>query len=348
MQAANPGIVIVTRPTRLEGLRARWGTRGQARFLLAAVRAHAALAAPPADERPAKRAARGSTRALAVAPRAPAETAMEADFDVYEREEHVYRNALERLERELDFGLPIKVLDRAYVPSYDFSRTAVVVVLGQDGLVANAAKYVGDLPIVAVNPDPERIDGVLLPFRAENARRAVGKVLENRFESRNVTLAEVVLNDGQRLRAFNDFFIGASSHVSARYTIRFGDAAEPQSSSGVLVSTGAGSTGWMSSVFNMACGVSKMLGANVDGGMQLAWDDRRLLWAVREPFVSKTSRANLVAGVLDEGQRIVLESLMPSGGVIFSDGIESDFLAFDSGAIAEVGTSQQRARLVVD
>ncbi len=272
---------------------------------------------------------------------------MEADFDVYEHEEQTYQDALERLEHELDFGVPLKVLDRQYVPSYDFSRTAAVVVLGQDGLVANTAKYVGDLPVVAVNPDPERIDGVLLPFLAEDARRVVGRVLEGRYKSRYVTLAEVRLNDGQRLKAFNDFFIGAATHVSARYTIRIGGTLEPQSSSGVLVSTGVGSTGWMSSVFNMACGVSRMLGAEIDRRVQLEWGDRRLLWAVREPFLSKTSRTSLVAGVLGEGERVVLESLMPQGGVIFSDGIDSDFLAFNAGTIAEIKTSDQRAQLVV-
>jgi len=42
-----------------------------------------------------------------------------------------------------------------------------------------------------------------------------------------------------------------------------------------------------------------------------------------------------------------LESLMPSAGVIFSDGMESDFLQFNSGAIARVRAAEQRARLVV-
>jgi hypothetical protein len=337
------GITIVTRPTRLQGLKQRWGTAGQAKFVLRALHAHADLSAAPLQ------AAAGSKKQLRTAAKsAPqSEAGVEADFAMYQREEDAYQSALDRLERELDFGLPIKVLDRSFVPNYDFSRSAVVVVLGQDGLVANTAKYVGDLPIVAVNPDPARIDGVLLPFQVAQARTNVGHVLDGRFESRSVTLAEVNLNDGQRMLAFNDFFAGAASHISARYTIRLGSAAEPHSSSGVLVSTGAGSTGWMSSVFNMTAGVARMLGDEVGERMQLDWEDRRLLWAVREPFISKASRATLVAGVLTDGAEIVLESLMPTGGVIFSDGIESDFLAFNTGTIATIRASKQRARLVV-
>ncbi len=65
------------------------------------------------------------------------------------------------------------------------------------------------------------------------------------------------------------------------------------------------------------------------------------------PFVSRHSKANLVAGMLDEGEQLVVESLMPSGGVIFSDGIESDFLVFSSGTIARIGVSDQVATLVV-
>ena len=239
------------------------------------------------------------------------------------------------------------MLDRSFVPNFDFWSCAVVVVVGQDGLVANTAKYVGGKPIVAINPDPHRIDGTLLPFQLKQARNIVGRVLDGRFQQRRVTLAEVNLNDGQKMLAFNDFFLGASSHVSARYTLAVGGRSEPQSSSGVLISTGAGSTGWLSSVFNMTAGVAQLLGAEAEGRIQLSWEDRRLIWAVREPFVSKTSQASLVAGVLEERQEVVLESLMPEGGVIFSDGIETDFLPFISGTIAHVAASEQTANLVI-
>jgi hypothetical protein len=97
----------------------------------------------------------------------------------------------------------------------------------------------------------------------------------------------------------------------------------------------------------MAGGIGHMLGKDLSGSIQLPWEDRRLMWAVREPFLSKTSKAHMVAGLLDEGSSLVLESLMPSEGVIFSDGVESDFLAFNSGVIATIRASEQRARLVV-
>src|SRR5262249_38695885 len=122
--------------------------------------------------------------------------------------------------------------------------------LGRMGWLPTPQSMFGSQPIVAVNPEPARFDGVLLPFLPDQARDVAAHVLEGKASVREVTLAEAKLNDGQRLLAFNDLFIGAHSHASALYRIACGKRGETQSSSGVLVSTGAGSTGWVSSVFN--------------------------------------------------------------------------------------------------
>jgi hypothetical protein len=172
--------------------------------------------------------------------------------------------------------------------------------------------------------------------------------LKQQARIRDVTLARATLHDGQTLLAFNDLFIGVKSHVSARYQLRAGYRQEEQSSSGILVCTGAGSTGWMSSVFNMTHGIATFLGLSPPAHRQpMNWEDRQLLWAVREPFASRTTQASLIMGSIDEGEELVVESLMPHGGVIFSDGIESDFLEFNAGSVARITTAAERACLVV-
>ncbi len=181
----------------------------------------------------------------------------------------------------------------------------------------------------------------------EQAPRAVKAVLEERAVTRSVTMAQAVLSDGQRLLAFNDFFVGRRSHVSARYNLRWRGKAEPQSSSGVIVATGAGSTGWLSSVFNMMRGVSQWTGGKAGQPFRLEWQERRLAWVVREPFASRHSSANIVAGMVAEGEELVVESLMPESGVIFSDGIEEDFLEFNSGSTVRITVAGQQANLVV-
>ncbi|MEK7224077.1 MAG: sugar kinase, partial [Bacteroidota bacterium] len=201
----------------------------------------------------------------------------------------------------------------------------MIVVIGQDGLVANTAKYSKGLPIVAVNPDKKRYDGVLLPFDTSNAVYGVENVLSERFLSRSMRFAEAKLNDGQRLLAFNDLFIGVSSHVSARYRISYNKKTEEHSSSGLIISTKAGSTGWLSSIFNMAYGVTSMFEKNLKL-KRPKLKDNDLLFAVREPFQSIRTQAGITAGILKDKNNLIIESLMPSNGIIFSDGIESDFL----------------------
>jgi len=64
-------------------------------------------------------------------------------------------------------------------------------------------------------------------------KKPLEEVISGKCRIRSVTLAEACRNDGQRLLAFNDLFLGAQTHVSARYRIRWAKAEEPQSSSGV-------------------------------------------------------------------------------------------------------------------
>lgn len=326
-----PKILVVTRETRLKGMLQRWSTKGQAQFAFKRARAVHAVQMGNADD------------AL------QAEEDAEDDFFDLESEDSTYQDAVSQLSRELDFGLPVQVVDRRLLPTLDFDACTVVVVVGQDGLVANTAKYVGDVPIVGINPDPARFDGVLLPYQATEARDAVSRVLNQRARLSDVTLAEVKLHDGQRLLAFNDLFIGANSHVSARYELRINERTEPQSSSGVLVSTGAGSTGWMSSVMNMARALSGIDGQEpaVSKPFTMNWDSPSLAWAVREPFLSRQSGISMVSGTIEAAEELTIESRMATGGVIFSDGIESDFLTFNAGTIASIGVAEQRARLVV-
>jgi len=307
LSKAGQKIVIVTRPTQLASLRRRFNTRSQAKFQIVSAKkrelAKAGIASRVADER--------------------AEQAF-VDLDEAAR---VYDESVQSLQQELgfsDFDLPVQTIDRDFLPNFLFGPRDVVVTVGQDGLVANTAKYAVGLSIVAVNPDPQRIDGVLLPFKTNQARAAVRGVLQGKARHREVTLAEAVLADGQKLLAFNELFVGNQTHVSARYRLSVAGRSEPQSSSGILVCTGAGSTGWLSSVFNMAAGVASLFGRPAQKeSLRFDWEDPRLAYVVREPFVSKTSQANLTAGLLEPGQEIAVESDMASNGVIFSDGVES-------------------------
>ncbi|MBI3039075.1 hypothetical protein HYY75_08520 [bacterium] len=164
-----------------------------------------------------------------------------------------------------------------------------------------------------------------------------------------VSMAKVQLNDGQTLFAVNDFFIGARTHVSAKYKIQFGSKTEDHISSGVIVSTGAGSTGWLRSVITGAYRIVQNSSKKTkppEGAYCLDWSSEQLFFAVREPFISVTSKANVVFGEFGPPEALTLTSFMPENGVIFSDGIESDYLNFNSGTTASISLAERKANLI--
>lgn len=299
--------IIVKNKTRLESLIERFNTKAQAKFYI---------------ERSG------------------------GDFGDYELENFNFHESLSSVQRQLSKVIKNKIIERSFLPSFLFSDKQVVIVIGQDGLVANTAKYVDEIPIVAVNPDIERFDGFLLPFSPDNFISGVEKVIVGKFSSRTATLAEAKLKDGQRLLAFNDLFIGAGTHVSARYRISYGKKTEEQSSSGIIVSTKVGSTGWLSSIFNMTSAMHKFIEKHDPKKKTVKLKDDQLMFVVREPFQSKKTQTDLTAGILTGQTKLVIESFMPTNGVIFSDGIEADFLNFNSGGIVTIGTASEKAKLV--
>jgi hypothetical protein len=304
-------IVLVTRKTRLEGLIERYNTRGQAKFYIE----HNG-----------------------------------GDFDYYVREHEAYVTAVATLRSTLQGLLKYQEIERSYLPNFMFTESDIVVTIGIDGLVVNTAKYLNGQPLVATNPDPAHIDGILLPFTVPQAGQAVQRVMKGQYKIRQISMAQAQLNDGQILVAVNDLFIGVRSHISARYKIQAGGKEEHHSSSGLIVSTGVGSTGWLSSMFNMANGMIASFASEEVHTLfrpTFDWEAEQLVFIVREPFSSKTSGASLVCGRITPDTPLILSSEMPEGGVIFSDGVESDFIAFNAGSIATIGLSPRKTQLVV-
>ena len=304
-------IVLIVRPTRLDELVARFNTVQQAQFYV---------------------------------------EHLGADFSDYLIEHRHYRAAVERAEDVLrEFGR-VQRLERRYVPNFVFGAEDAVVVLGQDGLVANTLKYLDGQRVVAINPDPARWDGVLLPFTIDDLRRIMAEEAKRRRPVKSVTMAKATLNTGQTLHAVNDFFIGQRTHISARYQISVGGQQERQSSSGIIVSTGLGSTGWLKSVYaGWATATQCLLGRDVAllGDGSFPWDARYLHYFVREPYPSRTTQARLVIGKIAERGQMRVISEMPDNGVVFSDGVEADYLAFNSGTEATIGVAEKQGILVL-
>ena len=309
-------IVLVVRATRLADLRARFATKQQAKFYV---------------------------------------NRLGADFSDYEREDTAYQEAIREAQLTLSQLGRVQLVQRAMLPNFVFGPEDTIVALGQDGLVANTLKYLNGQPLIGVNPDPKRYDGQLLPFRVPHLRKILPEVFARSRTIREVSMAAVKLNTGLVLHAVNDLFIGPRSHGSARYVIHIGKKHEMQSSSGVIVSTGLGSTGWLKSLIAGATGIAQLASAELGRPVSanaaaidptFAADSRHLLFTVREPFPTRTTGATLLFGRITEQQPLIIESQMSENGVIFSDGIEADFLDFNSGTRATITLAEKRGCLV--
>lgn len=269
------------------------------------------------------------------------------DFNFFELEHNTFYASLVNIKQSISRIVKYKVINRSFLPTYLFTEKDLIVVIGQDGLVANTAKYVKGLPIIGVNPDAERYDGVLLKHTPDEIPAVLKHIVKGTYTMSQITMAKAKLNDGQTLLAFNDFYIGADSHVSSRYSITYNQQTENQSSSGIIVSTGAGSTGWLSSIFNMTNTINDYHNvATQTLGTQLNWNEDQLVFVVREPFLSKLSQVGIGYGIITKENTLTIESNMPTKGVIFSDGIEYDFLKFNAGSIVEIGIADEKANLI--
>jgi NAD kinase len=303
-------VVLVTRRTRLEELIAKFLTAEQAKFYV---------------------------------------EHLGADFSDYRREHDIYQAERSRTVQALEQWGRYQVIDRGFLPNFIFGPDDIVVALGQDGVVANTMKYLDGHPLIGLNPDAKRYDGILLPFEPRELPALLPEVATEKRAAKSVTMAKARLSDGQELYAVNDLFIGARSHVSAVYEIAAGEQHERQSSSGLIVATGLGSTAWFKSIVTGSLAIAGSFGGAQPGAHYdaLPWDARELRFAVREPFPSRSSQVNLVCGSLSTSDALRLRSLMPENGVIFSDGIEADRLDFNAGTEATIGIAERQGRLIV-
>lgn len=292
-----PRVLVVTRATELARLVAMHGTLGQARFF---------LRARGQSEEPLREAHARQEEALAIV-----------------------RRAIPDEWRSMR-------LDRAELSRFVFEPADVVVAVGQDGLVANVAKYLTSQRVIGVNPDPSRYEGALVRHEPRALPELLRATVASRVSIEARTMVRARTDDGQLLTALNEVFVGQRTHQSSRYVLRVGDREERHSSSGLIVSTGTGATGWARSIHRER---------------RVRWPlpsptDPRLAFFVREAWPSVSTGVSITEGILGEGDVFEVRSEMNDGGVIFGDGIEDDRIELRFGALVRVARAEHQLCLV--
>lgn len=272
---------------------------------------------------------------------------MGADFSDYIVEDQQYQRVLKQIRDTAEHFARVQEIERQFVPNMIFGKRDIVIAVGQDGLVANVMKYLDGQPLLGVNPDTARWDGGLLPFEAGQLQEILPNVIRGKYGEKQITMAEAVTKDGQHMLAVNDLFVGCRTHTSARYDIAWNGEQENQSSSGIIISTGLGATGWYQSVMAQAKRMTELFGCGKMVDRPLAWDDKRLTFVVREPYPSRTTQTGIVFGKIEAEDEFRIISKMPDNGVVFSDGIEEDAISFHSGMEISIQIADREGKLVV-
>jgi len=287
-----PRAVIVHRHTELEELVARHGTKGQAGFFL-------------------------STRGRSL--------------EELEERHRANQHALDTVAAAVPADWRSGRVERSDLDRFLFAPDDVVVIVGQDGLVANVAKYLDGQPVIGIDPEPHRNPGVLVTHRAADA----AELLRTRSIARERAMVVARTDDGQRLLALNEVYVGQPTHQTARYALRPpGTDRERQASSGIIVATGTGATGWCRSTW-----------LERQSTLVLPQpDERRLVWFVREAWPSPGTGTELTQGEL-AGADLAID-VESDGLVAFGDGMEEDRLVLTWGQTVTVGLAEQTLRMV--
>lgn len=300
-------IVIVSKPSRLEELVLQHLTEGAARFIVES---------------------RGQSMVS------------------YTAEDAAYKAALAEVRRQLPNDVPVATVSREDLPNFLFRDNDLIVVCGPDGLFANLAKYVADQPILTVNPDPKTVSGALMLFPPSAVGAQIALVRDGKHRVESLPFVKASIDDDRVVWGINDIFVGRKDHISARYEIEWDSSTEHQSSSGVIVSTGIGCTGWMKSVATM---VSALTPGGAFSKLEMLPDatSEELVFVVREPYPSPNTGATIVTGRITPEDPLVLHSEMPDGGYIFSDGVVEKAVEWRAGSTVVISVGDRYVQRIV-
>ena len=240
-------------------------------------------------------------------------------------------NTLESVSETLKKNrISFRCVKREKLQRKDLRKTDLVITVGGDGTFLRTAHQISDTPVLAVSSGARYNEAFFSRASKENFPGKIKRILGGEFRMKKLTRLEASIN-GKRLpiMAINEVFAGnRTPYHTSRYELNVRGKKEFQKSSGVLIATKAGSSGWAKSAAKKKLAIPR-------GGFG---------YAVREPYFGRLTNPTLLHGCLSSGEKIRIKSRDYQGMVVM-DSYEREF-TFLEGDVLEIGVSGKPLNLI--
>jgi len=171
--------------------------------------------------------------------------------------------------------------------------------IGGDGTFLSAAHYIKDIPILGVNSNRERSEGALTTIDLSQLNKKLKEIIENKSLIKNYTREKVqIIKKNKKIDtelALNETFFGnVNPHHTTNYEIEYNSKIESQRSSGIVISTGTGSTAWYYAA----------------GGFPFSREKRQLRFKIRELYRRKLHKPTIKKGKMKKDEKLTIVSKM--------------------------------------
>jgi hypothetical protein len=218
--------------------------------------------------------------------------------------------ALAQVQRHLQGGT---LLARDEVTAAVNERFDLIISLGGDNHFQYLSHFLTTTPILGINSDVQTSVGALVPFLPEQIEVLVARLEAGDYAVEEWTRLAAWVNGRAIEWATCVYFIGeAERHFMSRHILEFRGQQEEQKGSGLLIVTGAGSTGW----YDSACRY------RFPEGNAFAPTAPWACFLLTEPYHGRLSGQALQHGEIRPGEELCVHSLNDDRGIISSDSIE--------------------------
>ncbi len=196
----------------------------------------------------------------------------------------------------------------------------MIIIVGGDGTFLKTAQFTTNgTPFLCINADPQNTEGFFSGATKKTCEAKLESILRGKIKPKKLWRLVAKLNGKEIESCLNEYYVGQQKPYDvSRYNMQIGSKVEEQKSSGVLISTAAGSTAWCRGA----------------GGKVLKPEKKVFQFVVREPYVGTLLKTKKTKGILTEKETVKIVA-KTDGMIIVPDAVGKEH-QFPRNAVVEI------------